>query len=330
MSATLARYAGVRALVLGGSGFIGRWVARALAEAGTDLVVAARDPDGARALLHSLGVDAPVVPGALRSAADVRALLDRTAPQIVFDLAGYGIDRSERDERELTLVNRDLVRWVGEALADRPSHGWPGLRLVHAGSALEYGAIGGELEEDRPGRPTEPYGRSKLAGTIALRELAARTGLRAATARLFTVYGPGEHAGRLLPSLIRAADTGERVALTDGSQRRDFTYVGDVVEGMLRLGLADLEPGAIVNVATGTISTVRRFVEIAAEVLAIDASRLDFGALPTRPEEMRHDRVGTERMRRVTGWVPATSIRTGVEHVRALGFGGLSRCAAGA
>ena len=81
--------------------------------------------------------------------------------------------------------------------------------------------------------------------------------MRAVTARLFTVYGPGEHCGRLLPSLIEAARAEKPLELTAGTQLRDLTYVEDVAEGLLRLGLAQAEPGSVVNLATGHLTMVR-------------------------------------------------------------------------
>ena len=318
MTRATASYAGARALVLGGSGFIGRWMARALSDAGADLVVSGRDGGAVRAALNSLNVQAEVVPATLHESADVRALLADCRPSVVFNLAGYGVDRSERDDGQLLLVNRDLVHWLAEALAGQRQQEWPGPTLVHVGSALEYGAVGGNLAEVVEGRPTEAYGRSKLAGTVALDSVARRTGLRAVTARLFTVYGPGEHETRLLPSLVRAAESGGSVALSSGTQRRDFTYVADAAEGLLRLGAAASLTDSLVNVTTGRISTVRQFAETAARVLGLEGSRLRFGALPDRPEEMLHDRVATERMRRATGWVPGTTIAVGVERAVAL------------
>jgi UDP-glucuronate decarboxylase len=135
---------------------------------------------------------------------------------------------------------------------------------------------------------------------------------------LFTVYGPGEHAGRLLPSLREAARSAGVVPLTAGAQRRDFTYVEDVADGLLRLGLVDhaFAPRAL-NLATGELHGVREFVEIAARELGIDRSRLQFGALPTRTEEMAHDPVSIESLSALVGWRPSTSIAEGVERTLA-------------
>jgi nucleoside-diphosphate-sugar epimerase len=116
----------------------------------------------------------------------------------------------------------------------------------------------------------------------------------------------------LLPSLIEAARTGQTIRLTDGRQRRDFTYVADVAEGLLRLGMSSAEPGEIVNLATGRLIAVRQFVEQAAHILNISEERLLFGALPTRPEEMNHSPVAIDRLRRLTGWTPPTGIQDGI------------------
>jgi nucleoside-diphosphate-sugar epimerase len=100
--------------------------------------------------------------------------------------------------------------------------------------------------------------------------------------------------------------------LTSGTQLRDFTYMEDVADGLLRLGLSQAEPGWIVNLATGRLTTVRSFAETAAQILDTPMEHLKFGAIPTRAEEMRHNLVSVERFRRITGTVPFTGIAEGI------------------
>jgi nucleoside-diphosphate-sugar epimerase len=129
---------------------------------------------------------------------------------------------------------------------------------------------------------------------------------------VFTVYGDGEHRGRLLPSLREAARLGSVLELTDGTQRRDFTYVEDVASGLLRIGVVSNVAGGAVNLATGTLTTVRDFVETGAMILRMEQEHLLFGSLPGRPEEMRHAPVTIERLKTITRWAPTTSIRDGI------------------
>ena len=138
-------------------------------------------------------------------------------------------------------------------------------------------------------------------------------GITSVTARLFSVYGPGEHPGRLLPSLLEAARNGNHLELTAGKQQRDFTYVEDVVEGLLRLSVTNTLPGDIVNLATGHLTSVRQFVETAARIMGIPDDHLHFGALPTRLEEMQHKPVAVHKLKKLTAWLPSTSVAQGIE-----------------
>jgi nucleoside-diphosphate-sugar epimerase len=206
-----------------------------------------------------------------------------------------------------------LPAMLGAAIA-RHNPTWPGARLVHVGSGIEYGRSACELRESSiPTSPDTLYASTKLAGTVALERFCGEQKFSAVTARLFTVYGPGEHPGRLLPSLLDAARRGTELLLTDGRQQRDFTYVGDVAEGLLRLGAAHHYPAnAIVNLATGRMASVRQFAETAADLLGIPRSRLKFDALPTRFDEMNYSGVSVERLRALTGWTPVIDIVRGI------------------
>jgi nucleoside-diphosphate-sugar epimerase len=151
---------------------------------------------------------------------------------------------------------------------------------------------------------------------MAVERCAAATGILAITARLFTVYGAGEHDGRLLPTLVAATQHADDIPLSAGLQRRDFTYVGDVAEGLLRLGLVAGPAGWTVNLATGTLLTVREFAETAARVLPLRPGQLHFGALPDRPDEMHHDSVTITRLKQLISWSPHTVPAEGIRQTR--------------
>ncbi len=316
-------YRDARVMVLGAGGFIGRWVARLLAEQGALVELVVRDGRRVETLRRTWAVDGPVLTADL-DASTVGDLVGAVRPAVVFNLAGYGVDPSERDAASARRLNTDLPPALAVAMAVGGDRHWSGQQVVHAGSALEYGTASGDLQEQTPSFPTTLYGRTKLEGTQRLHEVAARVGARAVTGRLFTVYGPGEGDGRLLPTLLDASRSGRPIPLTAGLQRRDFTFVADAAEGLLRLGILPTSSCHPVNIATGRLETVRGFVETAAKILGIESGRLQFGAIETRAEEMQHDPVNIDRLRALTRWSPATTIADGVARTAAFGGGAAS------
>jgi UDP-glucose 4-epimerase len=305
-------YRGLRVAVLGATGFIGRWMARALCARGAQVSLVVRNLPAAARIFALYGIEGECVVGDLCDPVTVHSLLRQMRPTIVFNLAGYGVDRTERHEPTAYQMNVNLVRTLCEVMAEQRDPAWPGQDIVHVGSAAEYGESRGNLAEDSVPHPTTLYGQTKLAGTLALAQYCQTQALKGLTARLFTVYGPGEHRGRLLPTLWEVARTDTLVHLTAGAQQRDFTYVEDVADGLLRLGVAPTPPGVIVNLATGLLTSVRCCVETAARLWHIPIQRLMFGALPTRTEEMQHAAVTVERLRSLVGWVPATGLEEGM------------------
>ncbi len=300
-----------RVVILGASGFIGRHVARAI-PAGADLYLGVRSPSAAAFLFEAYGIHGNLIYLDLSNESLLRNLFRDLRPAVVFNLIGYGVDPTEREEHLMHSVNAEFPFILCSALSGFTDVSWEGLQLIHTGSALEYGTAGGDLSEDTDCTPTTLYGQTKLDGTRKLLSACKKNGIRGAVARLFTVYGSGEHTGRLLPSLMERAESQGQIQLTGGMQERDFTYVEDVAEGLFRLSLVKDHSGDIVNLVTGKLTTVREFVMIAAGVLKISEERLGFGALPTRKEEMNHDNVSTKRLQKLLEWIPATTIEEGI------------------
>ncbi|MFN0006569.1 MAG: NAD-dependent epimerase/dehydratase family protein [Planctomycetota bacterium] len=285
-----AVWQGRRVLVLGASGFLGRRVARFADRLGCEVHGAVRDP--ARA-----GVSAELHAVDLGREREVAGLLARVRPDVVLDLAGYGVRREDQDAELAERVNARLPQWIVRAWpVDRRSD-WKGAQVVRAGSA------------SAECRPTTLYGRTKLAGTRALASAAAETGVRALTARLFHVYGPGERLPRLFPSLVRAAREGGDLALSSGTQQHDFAFVDDVAESLLRLAASSARPGEVVHVATGRLTSVREFALTAARILGLDESRLRFGE---PAGEMSHGTVSIARLLELCGEAPSADLEDGI------------------
>jgi nucleoside-diphosphate-sugar epimerase len=306
----LAAYRGARVLVAGATGFVGGAVARTLAGCGADVWVVARDAKRLAEVAAACG-GATLRPADLSRPGEFARVFAEARPAVVFNLAGYGVDHEERDPGLAAALNTQLPGEIAATVARDRGTSWSGMRLVHAGTAFEYGRVDGPVREDSPAAPISDYGRTKLAGTRLVLDARQVLGLPAAVVRLFIVYGPGEHATRLLPSLMKLAGSRESLSLTAGQQRRDFTFVGDVADGLLRLGLARECPG-IVNLATGVQTSVREFAACAAELLGLAPAQLQFGALPYREDEVAQGPADISLLRLVLGWAPQYGVCEGI------------------
>lgn len=303
-------------VILGASGFIGRWLARGLSQNGANVFLFVRDKLAAKAIFEQYEISGAVYELDLIEDADsLVGIFQKISPDVIFNLAGYGVNPSQRDNDTAYKINADLVQTVCKAMVTTKHNNWGGQDIVHVGSALEYGKDTGDLSETLVCIPTTLYGKSKLLGTQQLTKYCEFYGLKGVTVRLFSVYGPGEHCSRLLPSLINAAKD-QSLPLTEGLQERDFTYIDDVVEGLLRIGAvgksAIFNNGAIINLASGQLNSVRSFVETAASVLTIDTKNLQFGKIPVRNEEMQHLPVANSLLQQQTHWFPSVSIAEGI------------------
>jgi nucleoside-diphosphate-sugar epimerase len=298
--------------VLGASGFVGRWVVRALVARGAEVVAQVRHPARLPAAF-ARGAEVRAYDLAPRGAA--RELVARVHPGVVLNLAGYGVAKDERDEAGYRRINAELSHELVRALEARNEG--PGLALVQLGSALEYGRSA-DLDERAEAQPYEPYGRTKLAGTQRL--ASARGRVPSVVARAFTVFGPGERTGRLVPTLLAARATSGRIPLSDGAQRRDFVYVEDVARALdpatVRGGRYPFDAPCL-NLASGALTPVRDFVLALADELGIARERLGFGDLPPLPEEMHHPPVPVERLRAALGWSPSPDVHAAVRRMTA-------------
>ncbi|MGQ0734664.1 MAG: NAD-dependent epimerase/dehydratase family protein [Acidobacteriota bacterium] len=313
---------GARAIVTGASGFIGRWVASALAARGALVFGVVRDRSRR---LGVLGDDwAEVIVRDLAVPDSAAATIRDVRPDIVFNLVGYGVAKHERDHEVRLRTNVGVVTEILEALQTVSSE-FHGPRLVQAGSALEYGRTDGVLDEMAVARPFEEYGRTKLTATLAVDDARRSRGLPGVTARLFTVFGPGERPGRLFPTLVDSAQSRGRIPLSMGTQRRDWTYVEDAAEGLLRLASLPAErvlscewpfDAPSINLASGRLTSVADYARLVAMEFGVATDRLGFGDLEQAADEMQHEPVPVRRLLAATQWCPPDDLPQAIRRAR--------------
>lgn len=284
-----------RVLVIGADGYLGRNVLVALRTRPDLRVRAATRSGGGDVCLDLAGH-----PG------HVAAVLTEEMPDVVVNCAGA----VSGTEAELTAANVTGPATLVTALARVA----PGIRLVHLGSAAEYGAteIGVPVTEDMPATPVSAYGRSKLAGT-RLVVLGRSAGLDTVVLRVFNPIGPHSPTaslpGRVVSELVRAVATRDDIHLGPLSSVRDFVDVRDIARAVLAaVGAATLDQ-PILNLGSGVGTPVRSIVDELATVAGFTGSVVESSAGSDRSAAVPWQRADISAIGGALDWKPGIALR---------------------
>jgi len=295
----------MRILIIGGAGFIGsHLVRRCLIDEHEVHVLLRPSTDTSR--LDGTLAPAVVHRLSLVDADAVRACLRTVEPSHIFYLAG-NTDRRHDDGLARACSSLDepmgLLTLVEAAAAAEV----PPRCLVRTGSIAEYGTAAIPFRETQRERPTNVYAAAIAAGTHYAQAIAPRLPFPLITARLGLVYGSGQAADFLVPSLISACVEGRAITLRRPRDRRDLVHVSDVVEALCRLAVSDVGSD-IINIGSGEAISVAELAVMVATLAKAD---------PALVHAEPHDHAVTlqlcvERAIALIGWKPRVGLGDGI------------------
>lgn len=311
-------------VVTGSAGFIGSHLAAALLARG-DRVVGVDDLDPfydpalKRLNLESLASEAfEFVHADIRDAQAMRSVFAQVEADGMFHVAALaGVRPSIKEPARYVSVNVDGLVSVLEAARALGCR-----RVVFASSSSVYGNNPKVpfAESDPVDEPISPYAATKRAGELICRTYSHLFGMSIACARLFTVFGPAQRPDLAIHKFMRLIAAGEPVPMYgDGSTSRDYTYVDDVVEGMLAAygRLSATEPGSteapgffrIWNLGGSRPVTLARLIELIGGVVG---KTPHVEQLPLPPGDVGQTWADLARSRAELGYQPKTSLEDGL------------------
>jgi UDP-glucose 4-epimerase len=188
-------------------------------------------------------------------------------------------------------------------------------RVVFISSGAVYGDQAQQpLREDASPNPRSPYAVSKLAAEYYVRTIGDLWGIETVCLRVFNAYGPGQRLPvshpPVIPFFIRQAVRGGTLVMhDDGSQTRDYIYVDDVVSCMLAAATAPGINHAVINVGSGSETSVRELVRL---VLDITRSKSEIINNPRTDPGVSRMRADLSVAREKMGFQPRISLSEGL------------------
>jgi UDP-glucose 4-epimerase len=309
----MARY-----LVTGGAGFIGSHLVEALLARGDDVRVVDNLSTGKPANLDAATAAARAA-GATGTpefvAGDLADLAVATAAvagmdYVLHQAAIPSVPRSVADPVSSNRANIDATLNVLVAARDAGVK-----RLVFAGSSSVYGdAAEMPKREDMPARPLSPYALQKLVGEQYLALFTALYGFDTVSTRYFNVFGPRQDPSSpysgVISLFVRAALDGQAPTIHgDGGQTRDFTYVANTVDGVLRAATAPGVAGQVINVATNGRVSLNQLWDEVQRLLGTSLTPV-YG--PPRAGDVRDSQAAIEKASRLLGYQPSVTFDEGL------------------
>ncbi|WP_327371090.1 NAD-dependent epimerase/dehydratase family protein [Streptomyces sp. NBC_01217] len=299
--------AGLRVVVLGGTGYLGRRIGEAFRADGAQVHLVSRGPakDACHVRMDLLTADA----------AELAEFFRQLRPDVVVNAAGRVW---QGDEAEMTAGNADLVVRLTRALAGLPHPP----RLIQLGTIHEYGAgtpSAGTREEQEPA-PVTPYGRTKLLGTRTVLKAAADDGLDAVVLRVANVIGAGVPAGSLFGRV--AAHLGEAARLQSPGEKpdelrlpplrahRDLVDVYDAVDAVRAAATAPRADvsGQVINVGRGEAVPMHALIDRMVELSGVDLPVVEAAATPSPRTDVAWQQLDVSRALRLLGWQPRRTL----------------------
>lgn len=307
-----AEYKGKKVLITGGAGAIGSNLTRAIASLGAERVIVLDDLSSAERW------NIPSLPNVLFSEGDIldEIKLKRVffeAPDYVFHLAAFFANQNSIDhpERDLQVNGMGTLKLLEYCALTKVK------RFVYASSGCSiYGSHAPmPLKEDFMSlHLSTPYQITKMLGELYANFFQHQYEVPVVKTRFFNSYGPGEIPGQyrnVIPNFIYWAMSGKPLPITGtGEETRDFTFVGDIVDGLLRAGVMPSAVGEEFNLASGREIEIRQLAEM---INKLTGNKAGINFAPRRKWDTKSRILASvEKAHKVIGYAPNTTFEQGL------------------
>jgi len=305
----------MKLLITGGAGFIGSSLADRLLSDGNEIVVIDNfndyyDPKikESNVAPHVGDVLYTLVRGDIEDAETVKRVFDAHRFDCVVHLAARAGVRPSL-ENPLAYVKTNVVG-TANILEQMQRHGVK--KLVFASSSSVYGNCKEELfsEDLKVTEPISPYAATKSACEQICYTYCHLYGIQTVCLRFFTVYGPRQRPDLAIRKFVEKIERGEPIEMYgDGTTKRDYTFIGDIVAGIRAAIAYDKTPYEVINLGGGEPITLKRMIETIEKVLG---KKAEIVTKPMQPGDVVKTVCDWSKAKRLLGYAPGTRFEDGI------------------
>ena len=292
-----------RILVTGANGFIGSHLIKALSLHGAEVGAIVRKPT-------ELPSVSAIYIGDLKDSAFVHRCVKKCDPQIIFHLAAYK-ERTPELSAFLTAIDNNLIGSLHLFAAAKKLRNLCSVIVI--GTAEEYGHSDCPFVENMRESPVNAYSFSKSCVTLLCDVLHTVHKIPCTIIRPTLAYGPGQDTDMFLPALIDSVIKNKPFPMTLGEQTRDFVYVSDVVEALLKAVEYEESKGTIINIGSGHAVKIAKVAMMVEDLLG-KSGLIQIGKLEYREGEIMEYVVDNTKAREVLDWKPLVGLEEGLKH----------------
>ena len=185
-------------------------------------------------------------------------------------------------------------------------------KFVQIGSCIEYGKIPSPQSENQKKFPKTYsfYGKAKLLSTKFLLNLNEKFNFPSTIMRLYLVYGPNQDLNRIVPITINNAIKNKKFDCSPGHQLRDFIYVDDVIEAIIKILKNKNASGQIINIGSGKAISVKKTINTICKLA--EGGRPIFGKINLRKDEIIKLYPNISKAKKILKWKPKVSFNSGI------------------
>ena len=228
-------------------------------------------------------------------------------PDIVFHCVTYGVNHSQNDLKIMIQTNViNSIKLMESCVEYNDLE-----RFVNIGSSREYGPKINAIKETDNVAPTTTYGITKAAQTFFTNYFRDRKNLPAVTLRVFNTYGKFQESGHLISDILIALVTKKPLTLSASKARRDFVYIDDIVDALIKAGKQPEIEGMVFNIGIGKEFSVQDIINLVPKINELEINWIDKKESdPARTEGRGFADI--EKSKRMLDWSPKHSLQDGL------------------